>query len=177
MGLMLRILQQKKIKEVKTYNRRDSQMVTHSSTSRPVQCLCMAERTGCPVLTDLWSYVSTKPELYVVKISTTRPVAQGRRLIGTRETRGQLPSPRLRCWLATLLSDTQRHFVSLSYQLQQQGVNMIQSSSACGHQSIPLCAKRIRMLSYSRHVLSGAHGTETWTVRASGHGAQCICLY
>jgi hypothetical protein len=41
----------------KTYNRRDSQMVTHSSTSRPVQCLCMAERTGCPVLTDLWSYV------------------------------------------------------------------------------------------------------------------------
>ena len=34
-------------------------MVTHSSTSRPVQCLCMAERTGCPVFTDLWSYVST----------------------------------------------------------------------------------------------------------------------
>jgi hypothetical protein len=32
-------------------------MVTHSSTSRPVKCLCMAERTGCPVLTDLWSYV------------------------------------------------------------------------------------------------------------------------
>jgi hypothetical protein len=32
-------------------------MVTHSSTSRPVQCLCMAERTGCPVFTDLWSYV------------------------------------------------------------------------------------------------------------------------
>jgi hypothetical protein len=32
-------------------------MVTHSSTSRPVQCLCVAERTGCPILTDLWSYV------------------------------------------------------------------------------------------------------------------------
>ena len=44
-------------KKAKTYNRRDSQMVTHSSTSRPVQCLCMAERTGCPVFTDLWSYV------------------------------------------------------------------------------------------------------------------------
>ena len=43
--------------KIKTYNRRDSQMVTHSSTSRPVQCLCMAERTGCPVFTDLWSYV------------------------------------------------------------------------------------------------------------------------
>jgi hypothetical protein len=34
-------------KKSKTYNRRDSQMVTHSSTSRPVQCLCMAERTEC----------------------------------------------------------------------------------------------------------------------------------
>jgi hypothetical protein len=45
------------VQKAKTYNRRDSQMVTHSSTSRPVQCLCMAERTGCPVLTDLWSYV------------------------------------------------------------------------------------------------------------------------
>jgi hypothetical protein len=48
---------QKQKENPKTYNRRDSQMVTHSSTSRPVQCLCMAERTGCPVLTDLWSYV------------------------------------------------------------------------------------------------------------------------
>jgi hypothetical protein len=48
---------QKKVSNSKTYNRRDSQMVTHSSTSRPVQCLCMAERTGCPVFTDLWSYV------------------------------------------------------------------------------------------------------------------------
>ena len=48
----------KKKRNAKTYNRRDSQMVTHSSTSRPVQCLCMAERTGCPVLTDLWSYVT-----------------------------------------------------------------------------------------------------------------------
>ena len=45
------------LEEAKTYNRQDSQMVTHSSTSRPVQCLCMAERTGCPVFTDLWSYV------------------------------------------------------------------------------------------------------------------------
>lgn len=52
-------LSEKRVKEMeaKTYNRRDSQMVTHSSTSRPVQCLCMAERTGCPVFTDLWSYV------------------------------------------------------------------------------------------------------------------------
>ena len=48
------------VKKTKTYNRRDSQMVTHSSTSRPVQCLCMAERTGCPVFTDLWSYVLSR---------------------------------------------------------------------------------------------------------------------
>jgi hypothetical protein len=45
-------------------------MVTHSSTSRPVQCLCMAERTGCPVLTDLWSYVSL---LLVLTISRNDP--------------------------------------------------------------------------------------------------------
>jgi hypothetical protein len=51
------------VKKTKTYNRRDSQMVTHSSTSRPVQYLCMAERTGCPVLTDLWSYVLGYPKM------------------------------------------------------------------------------------------------------------------
>jgi hypothetical protein len=43
-------------------------MVTHSSTSRPVQCLCMAERTGCPVLTDLWSYVLIRPKIEKTKI-------------------------------------------------------------------------------------------------------------
>jgi hypothetical protein len=42
-------------------------MVTHSSTSRPVQCLCMAERTGCPVLTDLWSYVLNIFKTCVIK--------------------------------------------------------------------------------------------------------------
>jgi hypothetical protein len=55
--LTRRRMRTRKDEKTKTYNRRDSQMVTHSSTSRPVQCLCMAERTGCPVLTDLWSYV------------------------------------------------------------------------------------------------------------------------
>jgi hypothetical protein len=59
-------------KDKKTYNRRDSQMVTHSSTSRPVQCLCMAERTGCPVLTDLWSYVQ---EVNLCSICLLRNVA------------------------------------------------------------------------------------------------------
>jgi hypothetical protein len=56
-------------KKTKTYNRRDSQMVTHSSTSRPVQCLCMAERTGCPVLTDLWSYVLVQSVMPNIKIA------------------------------------------------------------------------------------------------------------
>ena len=32
-------------------------MVTHSTTHLPIWCLSMAERTGCPVLTSLWSYV------------------------------------------------------------------------------------------------------------------------
>jgi hypothetical protein len=44
-------------------------MVTHSSTSRPVQCLCMAERTGCPVLTDLWSYVLILTKMLSMKIA------------------------------------------------------------------------------------------------------------
>jgi hypothetical protein len=56
-------------KKTKTYNRRDSQMVTHSSTSRPVQCLCMAERTGCPVLTDLWSYVLVQSVMLNIQIA------------------------------------------------------------------------------------------------------------
>jgi hypothetical protein len=49
-------------------------MVTHSSTSRPVQCLCMAERTGCPVLTDLWSYVLISLE----KTNTQFPMIEPR---------------------------------------------------------------------------------------------------
>jgi hypothetical protein len=46
-------------------------MVTHSSTSRPVQCLCMAERTGCPVLTDLWSYVLVAVVVYPMMLPVT----------------------------------------------------------------------------------------------------------
>jgi hypothetical protein len=68
----------KKDDSAKTYNRRDSQMVTHSSTSRPVQCLCMAERTGCPVFTDLWSYVLDCIYQYniilMLKFSATTPL-------------------------------------------------------------------------------------------------------
>jgi hypothetical protein len=49
-------------------------MVTHSSTSRPVQCLCMAERTGCPVFTDLWSYVLIMLVMYYIKLTFVRIV-------------------------------------------------------------------------------------------------------
>ena len=41
-----------------TYNSRDSLMVTHSTTNPPIWGLCMAERTGCPILLSLWSYVT-----------------------------------------------------------------------------------------------------------------------
>nr|POE77820.1 hypothetical protein CFP56_09463 [Quercus suber] len=43
--------------KAKTYNSEDSHVVTHRTTNSPVDCLCMAERTGCPVLSRLWSYV------------------------------------------------------------------------------------------------------------------------
>ncbi|KAG9656425.1 alpha-1,2-mannosidase, partial [Aureobasidium melanogenum] len=36
-------------KKHKTYSSRDSHVVTHRSTNLPFNCLCMAERTGCPV--------------------------------------------------------------------------------------------------------------------------------
>ena len=42
----------------KTYNSRYSLVVTHPTTNLPIWCLCMAERTGCPFLTSLWSYVT-----------------------------------------------------------------------------------------------------------------------
>ena len=66
-------------KKTKTYNRRDSQMVTHSSTSRPVQCLCMAERTGCPVFTDLWSYVQASLVVRIIENSMTQQSCSGHR--------------------------------------------------------------------------------------------------
>jgi hypothetical protein len=44
--------------KAKTYNSRDSLMVTHLTTSPPVSCLNIAEQTGCVVLKILWSYVA-----------------------------------------------------------------------------------------------------------------------
>ena len=42
----------------KTYNTRDSPVVTHPSTSLAIVCLSMGERTGSRVLRHLWSYVT-----------------------------------------------------------------------------------------------------------------------
>ncbi|EYE89937.1 hypothetical protein EURHEDRAFT_468380, partial [Aspergillus ruber CBS 135680] len=44
-------------KKKKTYNSRDSLVVTHPTTNRPACGLSTAERTGSPVLHTLWSYV------------------------------------------------------------------------------------------------------------------------
>ncbi|KAG9586180.1 hypothetical protein KCU84_g9795, partial [Aureobasidium melanogenum] len=38
-----------RLRKNKTYSSRDSHVVTHRSTNLPFNCLCMAERTGCPV--------------------------------------------------------------------------------------------------------------------------------
>ncbi|KAF2715093.1 hypothetical protein K504DRAFT_368489, partial [Pleomassaria siparia CBS 279.74] len=48
--------------KTKTYNSRDSPMVTHLTTSPPVQCLNIAEQTGCVSFIVLWSYVKELPE-------------------------------------------------------------------------------------------------------------------
>jgi hypothetical protein len=49
----------KRTKEVKTktYNSKDSLVVTHLTTNLPACGLSTAERTGSPVLHTLWSYV------------------------------------------------------------------------------------------------------------------------
>ncbi|KAJ5585773.1 hypothetical protein N7450_005560, partial [Penicillium hetheringtonii] len=44
-------------KKTKTYNSRDSHVVTHHTTNLPACGLSTAERTGSPVLHTLWSYV------------------------------------------------------------------------------------------------------------------------
>ena len=78
-------------------------MVTHSSTSRPVQCLCMAERTGCPVLTDLWSYVLLIEEC-IVKICCQKPIEGGRAELVEVERSVALPSPK-RSYVRRLLAE------------------------------------------------------------------------
>ncbi|KAJ6054224.1 hypothetical protein N7446_010236 [Penicillium canescens] len=45
------------VEETKTYNSKDSLVVTHLTTNLPACGLSTAERTGSPVLHTLWSYV------------------------------------------------------------------------------------------------------------------------
>jgi hypothetical protein len=46
----------------KTYDSWHSLMVTHLTTTQPVRCLNMAERTGSLVFNVLWSYVKDLSE-------------------------------------------------------------------------------------------------------------------
>ena len=65
---------EKRITKVKnkTYNSRDSLVVTHPTTSLPIWGLCMAERTGCPILLSLWSYVTeSHPFLSYIRQETS----------------------------------------------------------------------------------------------------------
>ncbi|KAJ5698393.1 hypothetical protein N7462_000398 [Penicillium macrosclerotiorum] len=52
-----RINNRNRNKNKKTYNSRDSLVVTHPTTNLPACGLSTAERTGSPVLHTLWSYV------------------------------------------------------------------------------------------------------------------------
>lgn len=45
------------VKRAKTYNSRNSRVVTHRTTTLPVYGLSTAERTGCSIFHNLWSYV------------------------------------------------------------------------------------------------------------------------
>jgi hypothetical protein len=56
-GVMMKKAKQEGSKTAKTYNSGDSPVVTHLTTSPPVRCLNMAERTGSLVFNVLWSYV------------------------------------------------------------------------------------------------------------------------
>src|SRR5947207_12281727 len=53
----------------KTYNSRDSLVVTHPTTNRPSCGLSTAERTGSPVFHTLWSYVT----IWVMKVILYHP--------------------------------------------------------------------------------------------------------
>jgi hypothetical protein len=53
-----RNISKRDVRQNKTYNSRYSLVVTHPTTNLPIWGLCMAERTGCPILLSLWSYVT-----------------------------------------------------------------------------------------------------------------------
>jgi hypothetical protein len=65
----------KTAKKTKTYNSGYSLVVTDPTTNPPIWSLCMAERTGCPVLSNLWSYVLDKCLIvvYIEKFPSWEP--------------------------------------------------------------------------------------------------------
>ena len=65
----------------KTYNRRDSLLVTHATTSRPIHGLNIGERTGTVVFHDLWSYVTEPgdPAALYVKQNLAQSAPAGKR--------------------------------------------------------------------------------------------------
>ena len=71
----------KKDRKDKTYSSWDSHVVTHRSTNQPVNCLCMAERTGCPVFSCLWPYVVVQPTFTVYNIYLDVEGAEARQLV------------------------------------------------------------------------------------------------
>ena len=51
--------QKKKGKRNNTYSSWDSPVVTDLSTNQPVNCLNLAERTGCLAFSCLWPYMES----------------------------------------------------------------------------------------------------------------------
>ena len=56
----MRVLQEQRSTKRNTYSSWDSPVVTDLSTNQPVNCLNLAERTGCLVLSCLWPYVKDR---------------------------------------------------------------------------------------------------------------------
>ena len=56
----------KKQKKSCTYNSRYSLVVTDPTTNLPISGLYMAERTGCPILLSLWSYVTEMVDFVII---------------------------------------------------------------------------------------------------------------
>ena len=65
-------------KKFKTYNSWYSLVVTHPTTNQPISSLCMAERTGCPILLSLWSYVKERCIncVYILRLKNILPRSQ-----------------------------------------------------------------------------------------------------
>ncbi|KAJ9130279.1 hypothetical protein NKR19_g9955 [Coniochaeta hoffmannii] len=59
-------------RSAKTYNIRDSPVVTHPSTSLTITSLSMGERTGSRVFWYLWSYVTDEARMLLICLGIWR---------------------------------------------------------------------------------------------------------